>query len=179
MYQVNFLPWRIQVQRRRGAFWLRVFALQWVLMLVVLTVIMGLLRQQQAQRHEALLVLVRQQAELTDRHQRLQQAMARLSRLTALAEQYDKNLAYNRRYLRLLQQFSTLLPSSMWLIAFESNAQSISLRGLSRRYEAVVQFEQQLATVPLLQSYRLAEVARRQDGLFSFALVAQWSRRDD
>lgn len=176
MYQVNLMPWRVQVQRRRGAFWLRMLVLQLVLMLAVLMVVFGLLSQQQAQRHEALLVLVRQQAELTDRHQQLQQAMARLASLTALAEQYDKNQVYNRRYLQLLQQFSTLLPPPLWLIALEANAQSVSLRGLSRRYEAVVQFEQQLATVSLLQSYRLAEVVRRQDGLFSFALVAQWSR---
>lgn len=176
MYQVNLLPWRVQVQRRRGAFWLRMLVLQLVLMLAVLMVVFGLLSQQQAQRHEALLVLVRQQAELAGRHLQLQQAMARLARLTALAEQYDKNQVYNRRYLQLLQQLSTLLPPPLWLIALEGNAQSVSLRGLSHRYEAVVQFEQQLATVSLLQSYRLAEVVRRQDGLFSFALVAQWSR---
>jgi len=174
MYQVNLLPWRIGAQRRRYAFWLRVFILQLVLVLAALMVVFGLLNQQQAQRHEALLTLIGQQAELTERYQQLQQAVARLARLTALAQQYDNNLAHNRRYLQLLQQLSTLLPDSLWLIALESNAQNITLRGLGRRYEAVLQFEQQLTALPLLQNYRLAEVVQRQDGLFSFTLMAQW-----
>lgn len=176
MYQVNFLPWRAQGQRRRYAFWLRMFVLQLVLVLAVLMVVFGLLSQQQAQRHEALLALIDQQTELTERYQQLQQAMARLARLTALAQQHDNNLAHNRRYLQLLQQLPGLLPAPLWLIALESNAKNMTLRGLSRRYEAVVQFEQQLAALPLLQSYRLAEVAQRPDGQFSFTLVAQWGQ---
>lgn len=176
MYQVNFLPWRTRVQRRCGAFWLRMFVLQLVLVLAVLMVVFGLLSQQQSQRYEALLTLLRQQAELTTRYQQLQQAMAQLARLTAQAEQHDKNLVHNRRYLLLFQQLSAILPAPLWLIALESNAQNITLRGLSRRYEAVVQFEQQLAALPLLPRYRLAEVAQRQDGLFSFTLAAQWGR---
>ena len=174
MYQVNLLPWRIRGQRRRYAFWLRIFILQLVLVLAVLMVVFGLLSQQQAQRHEALLTLIGQQAELTERYQRLQQAVARLARLTALTQQYDNNLAHNRRYLQLLQQLSTFLPDPLWLIALESHSQNITLRGLSRRYEAVLQFEQKLTALPLLQNYRLAEVVQRQDGLFTFTLMAQW-----
>ncbi|CAI1862371.1 PilN domain-containing protein [Serratia quinivorans] len=174
MYQVNLLPWRIGGQRRRYAFWLRVFILQLVLVLAALMVVFGLLSQQQAQRHEALLMLSGQQTELTERYQQLQQAVARLARLTALAQQHDNNRVHNRRYLQLLQQLSSLLPAPVWLIALESHSQNITLRGLGRRYEAVLQFEQQLTALPLLQNYRLAEVVQRQDGLFSFTLMAQW-----
>uniref|UniRef100_A8GKR2 Fimbrial assembly family protein n=1 Tax=Serratia proteamaculans (strain 568) TaxID=399741 RepID=A8GKR2_SERP5 len=174
MYQVNLLPWRMRGQRRRYAFWLRVFILQLVLVLAALMVVFGLLSQQQVQRHEALLMLSGQQTELTERYQQLQQAVARLARLTALAQQHDNNRVHNRRYLQLLQQLSTLLPAPVWLIALESHSQNITLRGLGRRYEAVLQFEQQLTALPLLQNYRLAEVVQRQDGLFSFTLMAQW-----
>ncbi|CAI1185901.1 Fimbrial assembly protein (PilN) [Serratia quinivorans] len=174
MYQVNLLPWRIGGQRRRYAFWLRVSILQLVLVLAVLMVVFGLLSQQQVQRHEALLMLSGQQTELTERYQQLQQAVTRLARLTALAQQHDNNRVHNRRYLQLLQQLSTSLPDSLWLIALESHSQNITLRGLGRRYEAVLQFEQQLTALPLLQNYRLAEVVQRQDGLFSFTLMAQW-----
>ncbi|WP_017894286.1 PilN domain-containing protein [Serratia sp. S4] len=174
MYQVNLLPWRMRGQRRRYAFWLRAFILQLVLVLAALMVVFGLLSQQQAQRHEALLMLSGQQTELTGRYQQLQQAVARLARLTALAQQHDNNRVHNRRYLQLLQQLSTLLPAPVWLIAMESHSQNITLRGLGRRYEAVLQFEQQLTALPLLQNYRLAEVVQRQDGLFSFTLMAQW-----
>lgn len=174
MYQVNLLPWRMRGQRRRYAFWLRIFILQLVLVLAALMVVFGLLSQQQAQRHEALLMLSGQQTELTERYQQLQQAVARLARLTALAQQHDNNRVHNRRYLQLLQQLSTLLPAPVWLIAMESHSQNITLRGLGRRYEAVLQFEQQLTALPLLQNYRLAEVVQRQDGLFSFTLMAQW-----
>ncbi|SPZ65966.1 Fimbrial assembly protein (PilN) [Serratia quinivorans] len=174
MYQVNLLPWRMRGQRRRYAFWLRVFILQLVLVLAVLMVVFGLLSQQQVQRHEALLMLSGQQTELTERYQQLQQAVTRLARLTALAQQHDNNRVHNRRYLQLLQQLSTSLPNSLWLIALESHSQNITLRGLGRRYEAVLQFEQQLTALPLLQNYRLAEVVQRQDGLFSFTLMAQW-----
>jgi pilus assembly protein HofN len=174
MYQVNLLPWRIGGQRRRYAFWLRVFILQLVLVLAVLMVVFGLLSQQQVQRHEALLMLSGQQTELTERYQQLQQAVTRLARLTVLAQQHDNNRVHNRRYLQLLQQLSTSLPNSLWLIALESHSQNITLRGLGRRYEAVLQFEQQLTALPLLHNYRLAEVVQRQDGLFSFTLMAQW-----
>lgn len=176
MYQVNLLPWRTRGQRRRCAFWLRMFVLQLVLVLAVLMVVFGLLSQQQVQRYEALLALIDQQTKLTDRYQQLQQTMARLACLTALAQQHDNNREHNRRYLQLLQQLPVLLPDPLWLIALESHAQSITLRGLSRRYEAVLQFEQQLTALPLLQRYRLAEVAQRQDGLFSFTLVAHWGQ---
>lgn len=174
MYQVNLLPWRRLAQRRRCAFWLRIFVLQLVLMLAAMAVVFGLMSHQQTQRHEALSTLSRQQAALAERYQQLQQAMARLARLTAQADQQEKNQAHNRRYLQLLQQFAVILPAPMWLTSLESNAQHITLRGLSRRYGAVVQFERQLAALPLLQRCRLADVAQRQDGLFSFTLMAQW-----
>lgn len=176
MYQVNLLPWRARIQLRRGAFWLRLFVLQLVLVLAVLMGVFGWLSQQLALRHHALLALLQQQTELTARYQQRQQAMTRLTHLTAQAEQHGKNLAHNRRYLQLLQQLSPLLPAPLWLIALESNGQNLTLRGLSRRYEAVVQFEQQFTRLPGLQRYRLAEVAQRQDGLLSFTLVAQWGR---
>jgi len=174
MYQVNLLPWRRLAQRRRCAFWLRIFVLQLVLMLAAMAVVFGLMSHQQTQRHEALSTLSRQQAALAERYQQLQQAMAHLARLTAQADQQEKNQAHNRRYLQLLQQFAVILPAPMWLTSLESNAQHITLRGLSRRYGAVVQFERQLAALPLLQSCRLADVVQRQDGLFSFTLMAQW-----
>ncbi|MBB1583339.1 PilN domain-containing protein [Serratia sp. OS31] len=176
MYQVNLLPWRACIQRRRAAFWLRLFVLQLVLGLAALMGAYGLLSQQQEQQHQALLALARQQAELTGRYQQRQQAMIRLANLTAQAEQHGKNLAHNRRHLNLLQQLSALLPAPLWLSALESNAHNLTLRGLSHRYEAVTQFEQQLTALPLLRRGQLAEVVQRQDGLFSFSLVAQWGR---
>lgn len=89
---------------------------------------------------------------------------------------FARRMAHNRRYLNLLQQLSALLPAPLWLIALESNTHNLTLRGLSHRYEAITQFEQQLTALPLLRRGQLAEVAQRQDGLFSFALVAQWGR---
>lgn len=53
MYQVNLLPWRRLAQRRRGAFWLRLFVLQLVLMLAAMAAVFGLMSHQQTQHHEA------------------------------------------------------------------------------------------------------------------------------
>ncbi|WP_337048011.1 PilN domain-containing protein [Serratia liquefaciens] len=176
MYQVNLLPWRTRAQRRRATFWLRLLVLQLALAAAVLTGVLGLLNRQQDQQHLALLTLVGQQTELTERFQQRQRAMARLASLTAQVEQQGINRVHNRRYLQLLQQLSPLLPAALWLIALDTNAQNIRLRGLSRRYEAVTQFEQRLVALPLLQHGRLTEVVQRQDGLFSFTLTAQWGR---
>lgn len=174
MYQVNLLPWRMMAQRRRCAFRLRIFVLQLALMLVAMTIVFGLMSHQQTQLHGVLLTLSRQQTVLAERYQQTRQAMTRLTRLTAQADRQGKNQAHNRRYLQLLQQLSVILPAPLWLTALESNAQNITLRGFSRRYGAVIRFEQQLAALPLLQRCRLAEVIQRQDGLFSFTLMAQW-----
>ncbi|MFS7182988.1 fimbrial assembly protein [Serratia proteamaculans] len=136
MYQVNLLPWRTRAQRRRATFWLRLLVLQLALVLAVLTGVLGLFNRQQDQQHLALLTLVGQQTELTERFQQRQRAMARLARLTAQAQQHGNNREHNRRYLQL-STLRLLLPAALWLIALETNAQSIPLRGLSRRYEAV------------------------------------------
>lgn len=174
MYQVNLLPWRRLAQRRRCAFWLRLFVLQLALMLAAMAAVFGLMSHQQTQRHEALMTLSRQQVGLAERYQQTRQAMARLVRLNELADRQEKNQAHNRRYLQLLQQFSAILPAPLWLTVLESDVQKITLRGLSRRYGAIIRFEQQLAALPLLQHCRLAEVVQRKDGLFSFTLMAQW-----
>ena len=76
-----------------------------------------------------------------------------------------------------LQQLSSSIPPPLWLTAMESDAvNGLRLRGLSRSPAAITQFERRLAGMPALPRLRLAEVAQRDDGLYTFHLAAQWGR---
>ncbi|MBN5250233.1 PilN domain-containing protein [Serratia marcescens] len=87
------------------------------------------------------------------------------------------NAQHNRRYFHLLQQLSSSIPPPLWLTALESDAvNGLRLRGLSRSPAAITQFERRLAGMPALPRLRLAEVAQRDDGLYTFHLAAQWGR---
>ncbi|CAI0967936.1 MULTISPECIES: PilN domain-containing protein [Serratia] len=176
MYQVNLLPWRGQRQRRRGFFWLRMLALQLALVLLTVALVFSLLHGRQAQRQTRLEARADRLAALTQRYQQGQRQLAQLERQSARAEQRARNRQHNRRYLQLLQQLSAAVPPPLWLISLDGNLQEgLQLRGLSRHHAAIAQFEQRLAALPLLRQHRLAEVAQRQDGLFTFTLTA-WGR---
>ncbi|MVF05943.1 PilN domain-containing protein [Serratia marcescens] len=174
MYQVNFLPWRQRRERRRGYLWLGVLLLQLTALLLALFLVAGQLRHQQAQRQARLAMLSEELAALTllARQQQQERALHR-----ARAERQASNAQHNRRYFQLLQQLSSSIPSPLWLTAMESDAvNGLRLRGLSRSPAAITQFERRLAGMPALPRLRLAEVAQRDDGLYTFHLAAQWGR---
>ncbi|HFD0317783.1 PilN domain-containing protein [Serratia marcescens] len=174
MYQVNFLPWRQRRDRRRGYFWLGVLMLQVTALLLALFLVAGQLRHQQALRQARLAMLGEELAALTllARQQQQERALHR-----ARAERQASNAQHNRRYFHLLQQLSSSIPPPLWLTALESDAvNGLRLRGLSRSPAAITQFERRLAGMPALPRLRLAEVAQRDDGLYTFHLAAQWGR---
>ncbi|MCP1107463.1 PilN domain-containing protein [Serratia nevei] len=174
MYQVNFLPWRQRRDRRRLYFWLGVLLLQVTVLLSAAGFVAGQLRQQQAQRQERLAMLDEELAALTLLARQQQQARAQRARQGARAERQARNAQHNRRYLQLLQRLSSAVPSPLWLTTLESDAvNGLRLRGLSRSPAGITQFERRLTGMPGL---RLAEVAQRGDGLFTFHLAAQWGR---
>lgn len=173
MYQVNLLPWRRQRQRRRGRFWLRMLGLQLVLLLLAMATVFNLLNDREAQRQNALRTLSGQLAGVTQRYQQAQQRLAQLERQNAQSALHTRNLQHNRRYLQLMQQLSNAVSPPLWLVALEGSLQEgLQLRGLSRHHAAIVQFEHRLATLPLWRQLRLAEVAQRKDGFFTFTLKA-------
>mgnify|MGYP001059993483 CR=1 FL=1 len=115
----------------------------------------------------ALTLLVRQQ----------QQERAQRALHSVRAERQASNAQHNRCYLQLLQQLSSSVPPPLWLTALDSDAANgLRLRGLSRSPAAITQFERRLAGMPALPRLRLAEVAQREDGLYSFHLAARWGR---
>lgn len=85
MYQVNLLPWRRQRLRRRGVFWLCMFALQLVLLLVTVAVF-SLQHSRQVQRQESLESLTEALTVLTQRYQQAQQALAQFEQQKARVE---------------------------------------------------------------------------------------------
>ncbi|MFC0227784.1 PilN domain-containing protein [Serratia aquatilis] len=178
MYRVNLLPWRIREQRRRYAFWLRLFCAQ----LLIATVILGstyfYLSHQQVQQRRVLQELTQQQTDLSTRLREVQQAMSELARVTAEEARCQENLEHNRRYLFLLKQLSLVLPATLWLTKLEENAKGISLQGVGGHYAAITTFEQQLALSPVLQNSRLAEVRLREEGGLEFTLTARWGRNE-
>lgn len=113
MYQVNFLPWRQRRDRRRGCFWLGVLLLQITVLLLALFLVAGQLRHQQAQRQERLALLEEELAAVTLLVRQQQQERAQRARYSALAERQARNAQHNRRYLQLLQQLSSCLPTAV------------------------------------------------------------------
>lgn len=177
MYQVNFLPWRQRREQRRGYFWLGVLSLQLAALLLALFLVAGQLHHQQTQRQAGLAVLGEELAALTMQARQQQQDRAQQARHNVFAQRQARNAQHNQRYWQLLQQLSTAVPPSLWLTALDSDpVNGLRLRGLSRYPEAVTQFERRLTGVSMLHRQRLAEVAQRDDGLFSFTLAAQWGR---
>ncbi|ENY0910594.1 TPA: PilN domain-containing protein [Serratia marcescens] len=177
MYQVNFLPWRQRRERRRGYFWLGVLLLQVAALLLALFLIAGQLRHQQAQRQARLAMLGEELAALTLLVRQQQQERAQRALHSVRAERQASNAQHNRRYLQLLQQLSSSVPPPLWLTALDSDAANgLRLHGLSRSPAAITQFERRLAGMPALPRLRLAEVAQREDGLYSFHLAARWGR---
>ncbi|HAT4982827.1 TPA: PilN domain-containing protein [Serratia marcescens] len=179
MYQVNFLPWRQRRERRRGYFWLGVLLLQVTVLLLALLLVAGQLRHQQTQRQARLAMLGEELTALTSLARRQQQERAQQAMHSARAERQARNVQHNRRYLQLLQRLSSTVPPPLWLTALESDmANGLRLRGLSRTPAAITQFERRLAEMPTLPRLRLAEVVQRDDGLYTFHLVAQlqWGR---
>ena len=175
MYQVNFLPWRQRRERRRGYFWLGVLLLQVAALLLALFLIAGQLRHQQAQRQARLAMLGEELAALTLLVRQQERAQRALH--SVRAERQASNAQHNRCYLQLLQQLSSSVPPPLWLTALDSDAANgLRLRGLSRSPAAITQFERRLAGMPALPRLRLAEVAQREDGLYSFHLAARWGR---
>lgn len=177
MYQVNFLPWRQRRDRRRGYFWLCVLLLQVTVLLLAGFLVAGQQRHQQAQRQERLATLDEELAALTLLARQQQQERAQQARHRALAEQQANNAQHNRRYLQLLQHLSSCVPPPLWLTTLDSDAANgLRLHGMSGSPAAISQFERRLAEMPALPRLRLAEVAQREDGLFSFHLAAPWGR---
>ncbi|CAI1913488.1 PilN domain-containing protein [Serratia marcescens] len=177
MYQVNFLPWRQRRDRRRAYFWLGVLLLQVMALLLALFLVAGQLRHQQAQRQARQAMLGEELAALTSLARQQQQERAQQAMHSARAERQANNAQHNRRYLQLLQQLSSSIPPPLWLTALDCNAANgLRLRGLSRSPAAITQFERRLAGIPALPRLHLAEVAQREDGLYSFHLAAQWGR---
>ncbi|MBH1917787.1 MULTISPECIES: PilN domain-containing protein [Serratia] len=177
MYQVNFLPWRQRRDRRRAYFWLGVLLLQVTALLLALFLVAGQLRHQQTQRQARQAMLGEELAALTLLARQQQQERAQQAMHSARAEWQANNAQHNRRYLQLLQQLSSSIPPPLWLTALDSNAANgLRLRGLSRSPAAITQFERRLAGMSALPRLHLAEVAQREDGLYSFHLAAQWGR---
>ena len=179
MYQVNFLPRRQRRDRRRAYFWLGVLLLQVMALLLALFTVAGQLRHQQTQRQARLAMLGEELTALTSLARQQQQERAQQAMHSARAERQANNAQHNRRYLQLLQQLSSSIPPPLWLTALDSNAANgLRLRGLSRSPAAITQFERRLAGMPALPRLHLAEVAQREDGLYSFHLAVQWGVMD-
>ncbi|MFI8417330.1 PilN domain-containing protein [Serratia sp. NPDC078593] len=178
MHQVNFLPWREQAQRRRAAFWLRVLCGHLVLTLAILALALSGLRYQRHQLQEVLQRQAQHYGVLVRQQQQIQAAMTRIARMAARETQRQRNQKHNQRYVRLLQQLAAVLPEPLWLIALEEQAETLTLRGLSPHYPAVVQLTQRLTSQALLPGYRLSEVMQRKDDLLVFTLLVPW-RRDE
>lgn len=176
MYQVNLLPWRRQRLRRRGVFWLCMFALQLVLLLLVTVAVFSLQHSRQVQRQESLESLTEALTVLTQRYQQAQQALAQFEQQKARVELQARNLQHNQRYRQFLQQLSVAVPPPLWLIALDGSLQGgLQLRGFSRHSAAIAQFEQRLTAMPLLRQHRLEEVVQSKDSLLAFTLMA-WGR---
>ena len=163
--------------RRRAYFWLGVLLLQVMALLLALFTVAGQLRHQQTQRQARLAMLGEELTALTSLARQQQQERAQQAMHSARAERQANNAQHNRRYLQLLQQLSSSIPPPLWLTALDSNAANgLRLRGLSRSPAAITQFERRLAGMPALPRLHLAEVAQREDGLYSFHLAVQWGR---
>lgn len=174
MYQVNLLPWRTWRQQQRYHFWRRGFYIQLLAMLGCLVLAHWALGYQQTQQRQLLSALVQQQTHLSEQILQRQKMMTELANLAAKAKQRQQNRAHNQRYIALLQHLAQTLPTTLWLTDFEENAKGISLRGYGAHYLAIVAFEQDLISLPLLKNSRLAEVVQRKDGLLAFTVTALW-----
>lgn len=174
MYQVNLLPWRERVLRRRGMFWLRLLMLHLMVALTIPALMLGGLRYQQQQLRDTLQGRERQYDELAQRYRQTQAALAQWTQLTALDAQRRRNQTHNQRYPGLLRQLAEALPQPLWLVALEEHHQRVTLRGLSPHYPAIVELTHNLTAQALLPGHRLAEVIQRQDGLLTFVLTAPW-----
>ncbi|CNI34682.1 MULTISPECIES: PilN domain-containing protein [Yersinia] len=174
MYQVNFSSWRTERQLTRYRFWRNIGLCQCTLFGLVLGGILMQSHKEHLNQQGRLAALVQQQNELSQHHQKVQQAMVQLQQAEQRLQFYRQVHQPARRYSTLLQQLSQQIPDSCWLVSVIPQSEKLIFEAISQDYAAINAFLVQLGRMPLLANVRLHKIIQQDDGNFRFVVRANW-----
>lgn len=179
MVAVNLLPWRQRRDARQQRQSLAVLLL--VAVSLMLVVILQLWRIKALQQRAAVETATVQLA--------LDDLLARLARQKALMEQLAVQQALHHQQQQQAmqraawQQFwldlPVLLPGTAWLKRLEKRDNQFTLEGQAQDMQAIRQFRQRLAALPLFSRIAQGRVQRQPGGGYHFTLRAQLQAAGD